>query len=244
MGYTVYMHTTPNGKVYVGITSRDLNKRWKCGSGYKGQAFYNAILKYGWENIRHDVLAENLSLDEANQMEIDLIKQHKSNDKRYGYNIASGGEGSPGFKQTDEAKEKISKALKGVHKSEEHREKLRIANIGKHHTEETRLKLSESHKGKKLNQNQLETLMRYNRNKVLSAETRAKISQNSKSKKRVVCVETGQVFNAVKDASSWLGMSHNAVSNAVCGYTEGAGGYHWKYYCEEDQHEQRNTDNT
>lgn len=238
------MHTTPSGKVYIGITSRELNKRWKSGAGYKDQAFYNAILKYGWESIKHDVIAENLSLEEANQMEIDLIRQYKSNDKRYGYNVASGGEGSPGFKQTDEAKEKISKAHKGEHKSEDHKEKLRLANIGKHHTEETRQKISESHKGRKLNQNQRETLMRYNRNKVLSAETRAKISHNSKSKKKVVCVETGQVFDTVKDASSWLGMSHNAVSNAVCGYSERAGGYHWKYYHEEDQDEHRNTTDT
>lgn len=237
MAYTVYMHTTPNGKVYIGITSRELHKRWKRGEGYKDQAFYNAILKYGWENIKHDVLAENISLEEANQMEIALIKQYKSNNKRYGYNVASGGEGSPGFKHTDEAKDKISKAHKGKHKSEKHKEKLRIANTGKHLSEETKKKLSESHKGRKLNQNQRETLMKYNVNKVLSEETRAKISQNSKSKRKVICIETGQVFTSVKEASFWLGMTPNAVSNAVCGYVDRAGGYHWKYYCEDDENE-------
>lgn len=238
------MHTTPSGKVYIGITSRELNKRWKSGAGYKEQAFYNAILKYGWDNIKHDVLAENLTLEEANQMEIDLIRRFRSNNKRYGYNVASGGEGSPGFKQSDAAKEKISKAHKGERKSEEHKEKLRLANIGKHHTEETRRKLSESHKGRKLNKNQLEALARYNHRKINSAETRAKISANSKNKKKVVCVETGQVFDTVKDASAWLRMSPNAVSNAVCGYAERAGGYHWKYYHEEDQDEHRSTTDT
>lgn len=45
--YTVYEHTTPSGKKYIGITGRNPIKRWGSnGIGYKGQAFENAILKY------------------------------------------------------------------------------------------------------------------------------------------------------------------------------------------------------
>lgn len=51
-GYTVYKHTCPNGKVYIGITKRNVEKRWLNGKGYERQPhFYNAILKYGGDNI-------------------------------------------------------------------------------------------------------------------------------------------------------------------------------------------------
>lgn len=272
MAYTVYKHTTPNGKVYIGITCRPLEVRWKKdGSGYKTQAFYRAIKKYGWKNIKHDIIAENLTVDEANQMEIDLIKKYDSTNPDFGYNITTGGEGCCGFhlseetrkklsqinkgkkhtpeeiekmrknctgwKQTEEAKAKISKGLKGKPKSEEHKEKLRLANLGKKTSPETKAKLSAAHKGKKLTDNQKLAISLRTKGKHLSEETKDKIKKNSKSKKKVICVENGMVFDTVKDASSWLGMTPNAVSNAVCGYVERAGGYHWKYYEEGNKHD-------
>ena len=65
--YVVYMHTSPNGKRYVGITSmRPIEKRWKNGYGYKKNIhFWNAINLYGWNNFQHDFLFENLTKEEA-----------------------------------------------------------------------------------------------------------------------------------------------------------------------------------
>ena len=55
--YVVYKHTSPSGKVYIGITGQDIHRRWRNnGEGYRGQLFYNAIKKYGWENISHEIL--------------------------------------------------------------------------------------------------------------------------------------------------------------------------------------------
>lgn len=60
--YTVYVHITPNNKRYVGITSTKVEKRWVNGNGYKSQKyFYRAIEKYGWDNIQHEIITENLS---------------------------------------------------------------------------------------------------------------------------------------------------------------------------------------
>ena len=90
--YTVYKHTSPSGKVYIGITCCPVEKRWgKNGSKYKTQPFYRAIKKYGWDNINHEILFTNLSKDEAFQKEIELIKYYNSTDRRYGYNISNGG---------------------------------------------------------------------------------------------------------------------------------------------------------
>ena len=67
--YTVYCHINKvNGKTYVGITSSAPELRWKNGEGYKNcRKFYNAILKYGWDNFYHIILRNKLSLSEAEQ---------------------------------------------------------------------------------------------------------------------------------------------------------------------------------
>ena len=62
MAYSVYKHTSPNGKVYIGITSRKPEQRWSNGYGYvKNKHFTHAINKYGWENIKHEILFSNLT---------------------------------------------------------------------------------------------------------------------------------------------------------------------------------------
>ena len=49
----------------------------------------------------------------------------------------------------------------------------------------------------------------------------------------VLCVETGHVFNSIKDAAAWLEMTSNAISQAVRGLNPRAGGYHWEYVSRE-----------
>lgn len=95
--WSVYIHITPNNKYYIGITSQNPHARWGLnGNGYKTQLFYRAIQKYGWENIEHIVLAQNLTKTEAKEFEIYLIQKLKSNESQYGYNITNGGEGQTG----------------------------------------------------------------------------------------------------------------------------------------------------
>lgn len=99
----VYMHTVlANGKRYIGQTSLSVNRRWGLnGYRYKGQLFYNAIQKYGWENIKHEILATDLSQKEADELERFYIQKYKTDNSEYGYNITPGGKdgaGSPGGK--------------------------------------------------------------------------------------------------------------------------------------------------
>lgn len=90
--WTVYVHTSPSGKYYVGITGVDVRIRWrKDGKGYAGQGFYNAIKKYGWENITHERIADHLTMEEACKMESTLIKKLQSNNGNFGYNNNLGG---------------------------------------------------------------------------------------------------------------------------------------------------------
>ena len=77
MGYTVYKHTSPSGKVYIGITKRKPEYRWNKGKGYRKDQllFYRAIKKYGWDNFTHEILYTGLSEKDAKNIEISLIRQ-------------------------------------------------------------------------------------------------------------------------------------------------------------------------
>lgn len=87
--YKVYIHTFPNNKKYVGITRQTVNARWQNGFGYKNQPIYSEILKYGWDNIKHDVLYTGLSRTEAQEKEKELINKYDSINN--GYNVSEGG---------------------------------------------------------------------------------------------------------------------------------------------------------
>ena len=85
--YKVYLLTFPNEKVYVGITSQDEKTRWNNGEGYiENQVMYNDILKYGWINIKKNILYRDLTFEEAREKEKELIINYKSHLRKYGYN--------------------------------------------------------------------------------------------------------------------------------------------------------------
>ena len=89
--YTVYMHVFPNNKKYIGITRQEPKKRYRGGSYYYTQVVGKAIKKYGWANIEHKIIYTNLTKEEAEKYEQELIKKHKTIQKEYGYNISIGG---------------------------------------------------------------------------------------------------------------------------------------------------------
>lgn len=164
--YCLYMHTNKyNDKKYIGVTD-NIKRRWSNkGERYKPRKnghslpFYNAIKKYGWDNFKHDIILEDLSLEEVSKMEKEYIFKYKTLDRNFGYNCSSGGSNGNNFaSKTQEEmiiiKQKISKGNKHKIISKETRKKLSVAFskennpfYGKNHTEETKTKLSEARKG-------------------------------------------------------------------------------------------------
>ena len=131
--YTVYKHTTPSGKTYIGITSKKPEERWLNGRGYKrNNHFWHAIKKYGWDNIQHEILATGLTREEAGNAEKLYIAICESNNPEKGYNLTDGGE--KGAHHTEESRRKLSEAAKGHHR-----------NVGVKFTEERKRHLSENH---------------------------------------------------------------------------------------------------
>lgn len=136
--FCVYKHTSPNGKVYIGITSKKPEDRWLKGQGYKNNSyFYRAINKYGWDNFKHEILFEDLTQEQANIIEQMQINYYDSTNARKGYNISIGGGAMTGRKHSDQTRAKMSEKAKG----------RKVWCEGKKLSAEHRLHISESHKG-------------------------------------------------------------------------------------------------
>lgn len=219
--YRVYQHTNLiNGKKYIGITKQPVEQRFGTdGCNYRTSPhFYSAIKKYGWENFQHDILYDNLSKEEACDLEIQLIKENKTQDHRYGYNVMEGGntptmpesirniisEKLKGNKNglgkvcSEEKKKKISDAQKGRKFSDEHKEKISLSKRGKSHTppsEETRKKISDAHK-----------------------------------KKRVYCKELDRVFISIQECARELGIYATTICACCKGRIKSHKGLHFCYY--------------
>lgn len=143
--YCVYVHTNKiNGKKYVGQTGRKPEIRWGSnGVNYKASPyFYSAIQKYGWDNFDHEIIANNLTKQEACDLEIKFIKELDTMNEANGYNLTEGGEGA---KHSERTRKKISELRKGIVFSEEHLKNLTEAIRNRNYTpsEETRKKISE-----------------------------------------------------------------------------------------------------
>lgn len=120
--WKVYVHVNKtNGKRYVGITSKPkIEHRWSNGHGYKENPhFYSAIEKYGWDGFEHKVLLSGVSEKEAKMAERMLISIWRTQDAAYGYNMTSGGDGTPDYHPSAETRAKLSNARRRENLSEE-----------------------------------------------------------------------------------------------------------------------------
>lgn len=232
MNYCVYKHTFPNGKIYIGITSMKPEYRWKKnGNGYRQQPLmYNAIQKFGWNNVRHEIIYYDLSKEDAEQIEINLILKYQSNNIKFGYNIASGGSA---FAHSEETKRKIAAANSG--------EKNYL--YGKHLSDETKRKLSESHKGVKKPPRSEEHRRNLSKSKMghfVSDKTKKKISDSNKGKRcpeekkiklghAVRCIETGKIYYSSKYAENETKINRINILRVCKDERKTAGGYHWEF---------------
>lgn len=228
------MHTFPNGKKYVGITSKRPEVRWgangrrytvKCNGKYNQPRMAHAILKYKWENVAHEILFEGLTKEEAEEKEIEMISFYQSNCEEFGYNIENGGNAN---KMSEETKKKLSKSLRGKPKTEEHKKnlskakkgisrtlteetkrKIGAARIGSSVTEATKKKISESRKGKRCGANNPNS---------------RKVAQYTKNGDIVA------VWDCARQASIALNIHHGNLIQCCRGKHKSCGGFVWRYY--------------
>lgn len=203
MGYIYKITNKLNLKIYIGKCQCSIEARFKqhCSRAEhwydKKQDFnshlYPAMVKDGIENFKIEQIEEcqNSKLGAREKYYIKLLD---AQNPEVGYNIAAGGESFwEGHKHSAETKKKIgehsAKINLGKHLSEETKEKIRQAHLGKcfrkdfHHSEETKQQLSEMKKGKPgprlgshLSAEQIEKLRLSHLGKKASEETKQKQS--------------------------------------------------------------------
>lgn len=249
--YCVYIHISPSGKKYIGQTKLKPEERWgKDGAGYlrkyKGSdkyhqpAFAQAILKYGWDNFEHEIIASNLTKNKADNLEKLLIKKLDTTNPKYGYNIKEGGSNG---RHSEETKQKLSEFNKGKHLSEEHKKKIGESNKGKHVSDEAKRKISESLKGKIVGEKH------YLYGQHLSEETKRKIGESHKGKnvgKDSPCARkitqydlNGNIIKiwlSIIDASRELGLSKEGIYQCCSNcypHCRTLGGFIWRYFEDE-----------
>lgn len=198
--FCVYKHTFPNDKTYIGITSQNPLRRWENGFGYRKQpVLFRAICKYGWDNIKHEILYCDLTRYEAIKKEIELIAFYKSNQKEFGYNRDCGGSVP----------------------TEEMKKHLRQINLGKHHSEEAKAKMSAHQKGRKAWNKGLPT-PQHIKDKIAEKQN-FKTYQYTKEGKLVTA------FKSAREASRRTGISRSSIVLCCNGKLNTAGGYMWAY---------------
>lgn len=144
--WTVYVHRNKkNGKLYFGITSKQKPEhRWNSGRGYvENPYFYSAIQKYGWDGFDHIIMYSGVSEQFAKQAEKTYIKYMRTQDRNYGYNMTSGGDGTPGLHPSAETRAKLSEARRKENLSAETLKRRSEGLRGRRFSDEHKRKIGE-----------------------------------------------------------------------------------------------------
>jgi group I intron endonuclease len=192
----IYCAISPSGKKYYGKTVRTLSARKREHSKNKRHwIFTDALRKYGVDNFNW-LIIETLSavnkkdlknlLDEREKY---WIAKDNTQEREFGYNMLSGGDGTFGYKRTfsEEHKKKISEALKGRKLPKEVKGKISRVLKGKKKSKEGRKNMSEGRRGIQFSEAHCENIRKSktgdknpNWSKPRSEETKIKISESNK----------------------------------------------------------------
>lgn len=218
--YCIYMHRNKvDGKIYIGKTCQEPLKRFGSnGVGYRQcDHFYNAIKKYGWNQFEHLILCEGLTLQEANKKETELIQQYHSTDPSVGYNIRYGGDGFD------------SKRSKELWSDPVYRENISVKNVEMWKDEEYKKMRSEKFREgwKDPDKRARRSVAAKARWADKSFHAKAQQAVREACKTPVRCIETGEVFECMKDAEGRYGINHSNICKAIRQGTR-SGGVHWE----------------
>lgn len=210
--WCVYMHTNKiNNKRYIGISS-NIKGRWKGnGTEYKRQVIGKAFDRYGWDNFEHEILFENLSQEDAEKKEVEMIAFYQSNNKLFGYNISQGGEnGHNELWNNEDYRESQRQERKSRWQDEEFKIRCRKA-------------INEAISKDECKQKQAK-----------NTENRWKNGDfDNIHCKQIICLETGEVYKSMTEAANITGFCRTNIEKCCSNQQKTAHGYHWQFYNQE-----------
>lgn len=194
-----------NGKVYIGQTCRNLQDRMSEHIRHDTIVIDKAIRKYGIDNFTVEQIDTANDVDELNQKEQFWVSHYNSMVPN-GYNQCIGGGNTVGFNHRPESRQKMSNKKKLQYIGEGN------PFFGKRHSDESRKKMSDARKGlAHLTDDQVKKL------------------KSSHHTVKVRNVETGDVFNSVKEAAAVYGLKETHITRVCKGKRKTTGGFHWCY---------------
>lgn len=198
-GY-IYKITSPSGKCYIGLTKnfKQRMKQHEKDSKKGKRVFYKAITKYGFNNFKKEIL-EVVECETREELYKKLEEKEKFYIKKFdsfnnGYNGTEGGEGTLGL--FGEKNPFFNKKHKKTSI-----DKIREKALNRTHTKETKDKISSVLKSKNCGEKE-------------SSAKGLKKAQKVNMKK-VVCVETGELFDSLTDCSIKTGINRSDIGS-VC----------------------------
>ena len=223
---------------------KDTNEVFYVGKGkgkrYKELSSRNKFFKDMYSSHDCDVkkVYENLTESEAFQKEREVVKWYRENTDYRLTNQTDGGEGSSGWKPSQDFKDKQSKIHKEQWKDEEFKQKMigiRSDENGPYKSQEFRDKISQLVQGEnnpnynhRWTEEMKQHLSQVRKANGLSA------NENNPRATCVICVETGEVFNCIKYAMQKYNIKHEgSVTAALKHPVRTAGGKHWVLYAKE-----------
>lgn len=225
--WTIYKIVSPSGRVYVGVTCNYKRRM----SDYRTVRFRsqpllkNSFNKYGFEKHTISVVETvDGNINQALSLEMFWIRSYMSNNCKWpeigGLNLTNGGQGTIGYRFSEEKKRIISEHVKehiringcynlGKKISEVQKQQIREYNI----TNQTHIRLNNGHRSKERLQKMVATRKR-NGTWGHSDSTRQKISTSQKSKKISQFTLGGEYlasFENGRDAHMKLGIPKSTI---------------------------------
>ena len=230
----VYKATSPSGKSYIGITQQTLQtrklehlRRSKSGST---KAFHNAIRKYGEENIKWEVIDKVDTWEKLE--EIEMLYIQKFDTYRNGYNMTLGGDGTIGYKYSEEQVEANRKRRKEYFKNPKNIEKQSKANLLAHQRNPNQAKEHSKFQKKRFEDEKEREKVAEGMRKYLSEEERLRIHSIERGAKPFQVYKDGELIGewlTQNQCARDLGVNVSHLNHCLHGKRKQHKGYIFKY---------------
>lgn len=218
--YIIYKLIFPNNKIYIGQTNdfkRRMNQYKNLKENYSNKYLYNSIIKYGWNNVKKEILFTTTKEYINNAEQYFIIRYNSKFENGNGYNLTDGGEKD--YSVSEETKKKMRKP-----KSENHRINISKSKMGKRckpFSDKHKINMSKSKMGKNNPMFNVKHSKEYNEKISISLQKPIEVYTK--------CGNYIGIFSSQKQASEKLNLNSAHICNVLKGRLNSTGGYKFKY---------------